>query len=496
MKRFRSAPAARSCKPGIQDKKTVAVPMRSPAFRVAAFCMVAAFATATALAARPRYGGTLRIETEAAMRSYDPAIESADAAERTLRARVIPLAFETLVTVDADRGLQPALAVSWDHDDRNLRWRFRLRPSVRLHDGSTLQPPLVAAVIGAQERAWRAGSIGDAVVIDTDRPHPDLPWELAGVRFAIAARTAAGDLFGTGPFRIDHVDSRRIALRAFEDHWAGRPFLDAVQIEQGRVLADQLSSIELGRADLVAIRPTDFGRVAQHRIRTVRSAPIELAALVFEPHRSAAGDDALRRVVARSVDRSALASVLLQRQAEPATGLLPSWLSGFAPLFLGDSPPAPVRGAAAAERRTLVLRAEASDTVAQEIAARVAVDVRQAGLTITVQTPSGLAPRPDVRLIRISLEATEPGRALSAALAGFGPRLAPVIDAGQTPVPGAPLESVLDLERAVVERAVIVPLVHLRELYGIGDRVDSWNEPPIGETGRWNLANVWMRGEQ
>jgi peptide/nickel transport system substrate-binding protein len=469
--------------------------MRASASSLAVFCVVAALATATALAARPRYGGTLRIETEAVIRSYDPAIEPADPAERTLRARVIPLAFETLVTVDANRGLQPALAVSWDHDDRNLRWRFRLRPSVRLHDGSTLQPPLVAAVIGAQERAWRAGSSGDAVVIDTDRPHPDLPWELAAVRFAVTARTAAGDLSGTGPFRIDHFDSRRIALRAFEDHWAGRPFLDAVQIEQGRPLADQLSSIELRRADLVAIRPTDFARVGQHRLRSVRSAPIELVALAFEPHRATAADDALRRVVAHSVDRSALASILLQRQAEPATGLLPSWLSGYAPLFIGDSPPVPVRGAAT-DRRTLVLRAEASDTLAQEIAARVAVDVRQAGLTITVQTPSGLAPRPDVRLIRISLEPTEPGRALSAALAAFGPRLASVIDAGRMPAAGAPLESVLDLERAAVERAVIVPLVHLREVYGIGDRVDSWTEPPIGETGRWNLANVWMRGEQ
>jgi MarR-like DNA-binding transcriptional regulator SgrR of sgrS sRNA len=390
------------------------------------------------------------------------------------------------------------LAVAWDHDDRNVRWRFRLRPGVRLHDGSMLQATQVAAVIGAQERAWRVGSSGDAVLIEGDRPHPDLPWELADTRFAIAARTAAGDLFGTGPFRIDRFDSRRLLLRAFDDHWAGRPFVDAVQIDLGRPLSDQLSHVELGRADLVAIRATDVGRAAQHRVRSARSAPIELVALVFEPHRSGSQDDMLRRLVARSIDRTAMATILLQRQAEPAAGLLPSWLSGYAPMFLSEPQPAPApaRTAVPAERRSLVLRVDASDTVAQDIAARVAVDVRAAGVTMTVQTPAGLAPRPDVRLMRIRLEPSSPPRTLSAALSRFGPRLAALTDGIQPPAAGAPLESVLEAERTLVERAVIVPLVHLREVYALGDRANSWKAPAVLESGGWNLANVWVRGEQ
>src|SRR5206468_7433467 len=108
---------------------------------------------------------------------------------------LIPLIFESLVAPDADGGLRPALAVSWEHDDRNIRWRFRLRPAVRLHDGSVLQPPQVAAVLGAQEGAWKVGSSGDAIVIETDRPHPELPWELGAPRFAIVARSAAADLY-------------------------------------------------------------------------------------------------------------------------------------------------------------------------------------------------------------------------------------------------------------------------------------------------------------
>jgi MarR-like DNA-binding transcriptional regulator SgrR of sgrS sRNA len=463
---------------------------------VSAAAVFAVLATAAAHAARPRYGGMIRIETDGVMRSVDPAIEPADGSERALAARVMPSIFESLVAADGARGLRPVLAVAWEHDDRNVRWRFRLRPGVRFHDGSVLQPPQVAAIIGAQQRSWRVGSSGDAVVIETDRAHPDLPWELADARFAIAGRTATGDLFGTGPFRIDRFDSRRLMLRAFDDHWAGRPFADTVQIELGRPLSDQLSSVELGRADLVAIRAADAGRAAQHRLRPVHSAPIELVALLFEPHRSGPQDDALRQLVARSIDRTAMATILLQRQAEPAAGLLPSWLSGYAPIFLSEPhAPAAAGPALTGERRSLTLRVDAADTVAQDIAARVAVDLRAAGVTMTVQTPAGLAPRPDARLIRIRLEPASPPRVLSAALSRSGPRLSGALDGGQMPASGAPLESVLAFERAVVERAVVVPLVHLRDVYALGDRVDSWNAPAVLASGGWNLANMWVRSE-
>ena len=166
-------------------------------------------------------------------------------------------------------------------------------------------------------------------------------------------------------------------------------------------------------------------------------------------------------------------------------------------MFLSETPApaAPARSAVPGERRSLVLRAEASDTVAQEIAARVAVDVRAAGVSMTVQTPAGLAPRPDARLIRIRLEPSPPARALSAALSRFGPRLAALIDASQMPDSGAPLEAILAFERTLLQRAVIVPLVHLREVYVLGDRVDSWNAPAVLASGGWNVANVWIRSE-
>src|SRR2546428_2318430 len=67
------------------------------------------FVTAVALpialhAARPHYGGTLRIEMLGVIRTFDPAATSADGAESAARTRVLPLVFETLVAADPSGG--------------------------------------------------------------------------------------------------------------------------------------------------------------------------------------------------------------------------------------------------------------------------------------------------------------------------------------------------------------------------------------------------------
>src|SRR5438128_1703125 len=98
-----------------------------------------------ALLARPQYGGVLHVEMQPVLRTLDPAALPADASDAAIRARLLPLVFETLVAVDRDGGIRPGLAVSWEHETRAARWRFRLRSGVKLHDGSTLEAPHAAA---------------------------------------------------------------------------------------------------------------------------------------------------------------------------------------------------------------------------------------------------------------------------------------------------------------------------------------------------------------
>jgi ABC-type transport system substrate-binding protein len=448
-------------------------------------------------AARPHYGGTLRIETQGVIRTLDPAAAAADAAEASMQARILPLVFETLVAVNPSGGLGPLLAVGWERDAAGQRWRFRVRESVRLHDGSVLQPAQVAAALRTPDRGWKIGVDGAVVVIDLNRPQPDLPWELAGARSAVVIRTAAGDRIGSGPFRVESMEPRRIALRAHEDYWAGRPFVDAVQIAEGRTPGDQLTSLESGRADLIDVRPIDLRRLVQRGFRSASSRPVDLVALVFEPHRATPADDLVRRTVAKAIDRATLSTVLLQRQAEPAAALLPSWLSGYAPMF-EQVPPPSWRGAVAAlpaDKRRLTLRVDATDAVAQAIAERMAVDVREAGIIVDVQAPAGLAPRPDARLVRLALDATTPDRVLAGIMNTLGSRTATLATTEPAPGAGAPLDAVYRVERALLDRDIIVPVVHLPALVGLGERVESWSGPAVSPSGRWNAASLWLRGD-
>jgi peptide/nickel transport system substrate-binding protein len=463
--------------------------------RFVSLAIVSAIALPVVLgAARPHYGGTLRVEMPGVIRTFDPAAAPADAAESAARTRVLPLVFETLVALDPSGGLRPLLATSWEHDASNQRWRFRLRDGVTLHDGSRIQAARVAAALRTRGRAWKIGTDGDTLVIDLERPQVDLPWELVDARYGIAIRTTAGDLVGSGPFRLEPTEPRRISLRAHEDYWGGRPFVDAVTVAEGRAFGDAVTSLELGQADFVAVRPTDLRRLVQRGLRSVGSRPLETFVLVFEPHRLTAADDRVRRALASSIDRAALSTVLLQRQAEPAGALLPSWLSGYAPML--QEPTARVTAPPLSlEQRQLTLRIDTGDPLAQAVAERIAVDAREAGVTIKVQAPAGLAPRPDARLVRVAFEVTTPDRALAGAMAALGSRTTVLATAEAPPAAGAPIDAVYRIERALLDRDIIVPIVHLPVVYGLGERVESWNGPAVSPAGAWNLANIWLRSD-
>jgi len=450
-------------------------------------------AAASVSASRPQYGGTLRAEVEAAVATLDPAAPGLADAQEASRARVASLVFEPLTTIEPD-GLRPLLASSWQSEARGTRWRFRLRSGVVLHDGSTLQPWQAAASLRAIEPSWKAAAEGDSIAIDTGEPIADLPWALADARHAIVVHGAGGALIGAGPFRIDHVDSSRILLKAHEGYWRARPFVDGVQIDVGRRLDTQIADLEGGRADVVSVRPIDARRLMRRGLRVDATRPLELVALVFEPHRAADAAIAWRRTIAATINRDAMCAVVLQDQASPAFSALPAWLSGYArAIDVGEGGAALSRPAVAAlpvEQRTITVRVDPADPVAQAIADRLAVDAREAGFTVKVQAPAGLAPRPDARIVRVAAPATTPDRAFAQIAERLAGRL------GQPPAPPAsvPLDATYRAEQALLDRVVVVPIVHVPELYGIGERVGAPVTPVARPLGGWDLANAWLQG--
>jgi MarR-like DNA-binding transcriptional regulator SgrR of sgrS sRNA len=454
------------------------------------------FAAPADAVARPRYGGMLRIEMQAAVRSLDPSEWPTDATEAAAKEKLAALVFERLVELDAKGRPGPSLALSWQHDPAQKQWQFRLRSGVEFHDGSPLTPLMVAKALGAANKGWRASPSGEGIVIRFARPMPGLLMDLADIRRAIFVRGADGSLFGTGPFRIAEWEpGRRAILTANDKYWRGRPFVDAVTVQIARKTRDQLLDLELDRADLVEIRPDEVRRATQRGTKIWSSAPLELLALVFERGRPTAEHAGLREAVALSIDRTAIRNVLFQKQGEPAGGLLPQWLSGYAFLFSTARDTDRARRIASslpASVKRISLAYDASDPLARVVAERIAVNVPEAGLRLEVSgrqaaTQPGGA---DLRLVRLRIRRMHPAMAL-ADLSQSRQLSESVTVSDRTA-----LEALYAAERALVEGYRVIPLLHLPELYAVSARVKTWVRPAVLPSGAWQLEDVWLEAEK
>ena len=272
---------------------------------------------------------------------------------------------------------------------------------------------------------------------------------------------------------------QRAVYSANDSAPGGRPFLDTVDVQLGRGLREQALDLELRKADIVEVSPADARRITAPR-RLWSSAPVRLLALVF----GARVDDArVREALALAIDRPAILNVLLQRQGEISGALLPQWLSGYAFLFPAAADVARARSlvaAAPASARTLSLGVD--DPAWQPIAARIALNARDAGLNVTVAGATALA---DVRLVETRIASDDPAQALAGVASALGLPQPPAAD---TP-DGAYLA-----ERSLLDGFHVVPLFHLPYLYGVSPRVKGG--PGISPLGDWRFENLWLDGAQ
>ena len=438
-------------------------------------------------ATRPRYGGTLRIALRAAPAFLDPsdATQVSSLAGRNLSS----LLFNTLVTLD-DRGRpQPALAASWEAEPGNRRWQVQLRRDITFSDGTLLTPDAVAASLRVANPGWKIFPNGEGIMIERDSAAPDLLAELALPRNGIAKRDRERPL-GTGPFTVTQWDpGRRIVLAAREDYWAGRPFVDSIEIDLGRSFREQLLSFDLGKTDVIEVAPEQARRAAAEGRRIESSAPAEIMALVFARERQTPDEGRVRTALALSIDRSSLNNVLLQGGGEPAGGLLPNWLSGYAFLFPTNVDLAKANQARGDARQASpwTLSCDGADPVARVMAERIALNAHDANLTLQ-PTDSATA---DLRLVRIPLSCCNARLVLAelAASLGLGASLPqPKVDAGSD----SP-EDLYAAESMLLQSQRVIPLLHLRISYGVSARVRNWT---MGRDGTWRLPDVWLGAEK
>ena len=362
---------------------------------------------------RPRYGGTLRIETSAA----------GEIGTTPFAGQI----YETLVRGDNHGEMRPWLATGWIHDPAAGKWIFSPRKDVALPDGSMWTPDENTLTVPDTKP-------GDEILIE------------AGMDDKAVAES--------GAFRISNPRAGEfVRLTANENYWGGRPYLDSIEIQMGRPRRDQLLDFELGKADVVEAEITDVKALKQANTVLQVSKPLETVALVFD---NAKKSSAVREAVALSIDRSAMQRVMLDKQGEVSGALLPQWISGYAFLF---STTRDIKRAKdlATEGTTLLLCLDGRDRVLRSLADRIAVDVNQAGIVVRQGTTSC-----EARLVRLPIRSANPQQALLYLASEL-----------QTPAPawGSPYA----MECELVRDFRVVPLFHFPLVYALRPNVRNWS---------------------
>jgi len=469
---------------------------------------------------RPRYGGTLRVEMFATSVSLDPREWKSGSLSAREDEKLAALVYDRLVTLDDYGRFQPALAIEWSHDVAAKNWQFKLRPGIKFSDGS----PLAAAdVVASLQSLLPAGlqltATDTTISFHSPHPAPDLLEQLASGRHFVFRTLPDDTLLGTGPFYVAEINPpapykanplatkpARLKFRANEQSWAGLPFLDAIEVTLGEPPLRQLLDLQVGKADIVEVAPDLVRKARQDNLRVWSSAPKTLLALHFDEAQPASADDRLREALALSLDRDTMANVLLQKQAEPASALLPNWLSGYA--FLFESPmnlerakeihaSLPANEAGGAE--PLRLRVDAGGDLMKLLGERVAVNARQANLSVQVVTHStpasgGVAPvspaNPSIglHLFAWHYDSLSPRVELETMVSQLH-----LEQGAESTQPFADPEQRYAQERRMLEERRVLPLVLLPEYVGIAAPVRNWLPARWGE---WRLADVWLeKGE-
>ena len=429
-------------------------------------------------ATRPRYGGTLRISASAALNSIDPG----DGPDSLLPRNLTRLIFDTLVVVDDNGTIQPSLADSWNSSSGGQRWQFTLRHGITFSDGSLLTSDVAAAALRKANPAWKVVSQADVITIELDSAVSDFPAELSLSRNAIVRR---GDkLLGTGPFVVSQWEpGHRLVLVARDDYRDGRVFLDSIELEMGKPLREQNIAFDLGRTDVIEIAPEQARHAVAEGRTLMSSAPTELMALLFAHDPQSESERKLRGALAMSIDRPLMNRVLLQNDGEATGSLLPTWMTGYGFVFSTDVNQARAKQlrSEAGQAHAWTLRYANDDVLARVVAERIVLNARDSDLSVQT-TPSASA---DIHLVRIPLTLTNERTELSELISAMG--IASMKLSSSTP------ENVYGAENTFLQSQRVIPLLHLRYVFGISASVQDW---AVHRDGSWDVRKVWLLGRQ
>ena len=294
-------------------------------------------------AEEPKYGGILVAYTSADPMNFDPA--TLTAWDQTIVAANI---LEGLVRLNPQgTGIEEGIAKEWSVSDDGLTWTFILRQGAKFHNGREVVAgdfkysfERIANPATASSAAWMLNKLegfdafqageadeitGIKVVDDYNlqlvlvEPFAPFVSMLASASLAVVPKEAVeeyGEDFGlnavsAGPFTIGEWNfNQDLTINAFEDYWAGRPYLDGVKF---RVINDENTRIvefDAQTLDIAWITPAHYERLTTdptYANSIGYAYTLHTAFLIFNMEQEPFGSNkALREAVFAAMDTQAV----------------------------------------------------------------------------------------------------------------------------------------------------------------------------------------------
>jgi peptide/nickel transport system substrate-binding protein len=311
--------------------------------------------------------------------AFDPNSLDPHALALLYQTRVVTQIYEGLVNRDQKFRLEPSLATSWESLDGAKRWRFKLRPGVKFHDGSAFTADdavfsIARALAKTSQRANQLRGVTaakkvDALTIDIVLAAPDavlpeklwlvammsrawaekrnvtLPQDYNGRQETYAVRHANG----TGPYLLkSYEQDRRVVLTA-NPNWWGRDGQDVGNVTEAIYTviqsdATRLAALASGEADFVIDPPfQDVARLRDDpRLKSVQVTDIGTQYLGFDQARDELQfsdvkgrnpfkDLRVRRAIYQAIDIDAIVAKVLRGLAEPTGSFVSKLVDGYLP---------------------------------------------------------------------------------------------------------------------------------------------------------------------
>ena len=298
-----------------------------------------------------RRGGTLTAAIDRDPPTMDPH-RSGSAVDR----QVYQSLYDKLADTDASLAIVPVLATSWTISPDGKTVTFKLRPGVKFHDGTPFNAQAVKYNFDRMKfdttfpsnRRSELGPLAGVTVVDPltvqltlDRPYSPLLYVLtdrSGMMVSPAAAQKDGLNYalhpvGTGPFSfVEKVPQDHVTLQRNPDYWGkGLPYVDRIVFREITDDNARVANLKSGDVDIINIVPASQVKALAKetaqpgaRFHLVEAGAMAWTSIPLNTTRPPFDNKSLRQAFNATIDREAIANVVLQGAVYPAYSFFPN----------------------------------------------------------------------------------------------------------------------------------------------------------------------------